>query len=728
MRSPWGVRACAVLCFASAAARTSPARAQTAPPYDPAIDVQLFDYASGPKTFFSVADADTSGHKQLSFDAMVTFLTNPFTIYNVANDQDMINGTRTKVVSSLVAAQLSGAYGLSDSLQVGAVLPLIVSMSGEGLNPVTAMPANRTLQTSGLGDLRLEVKDRFYQAGAIRLAATGALTLPSRYGTGGSSYTGDSLPSVRGGAAVQWRGLDGKLSVGGNLGVLFRKPREIYASTVGQQLTWGVAGGFLVTDRFELVGEVFGRTGFDFSLDGSPMEATGGVRVAATKSMSIVAGGGAGLLKGIGSPDVRFFLSVGWAPDTRDSDGDGIPNNKDRCPLVPEDKDGFQDEDGCPDNDDDGDHRDDSEDKCPKEAEDLDGFQDEDGCPDPDNDQDGILDADDRCPLDKEDGKAPFDKDGCPADKRDSDGDGIMDANDQCPDQEEDHDGFEDEDGCPDLDNDHDGVPDEADKCPVCPEDKDGFQDDDGCPETDADHDGVPDASDKCPAEAETINGIDDFDGCPDDGGVQLAHLEGDRLVLDRDPTFDKATLNRGGQIIIDQAALVMLQHVEVTHWLIAVAARTEAEARKQAEAVKARLAMRGVDVATFDVVASAGAAQIGFVVRARADADANGFVCPAGTEVHPRAFVPAAAPAATPATAPAAAPATAPAAAPATAKPAAAKPAAAKPAAAPAPAAAKPVAAPAPAAAKPVAAPAPAAAKPAPAKPSADAPADGLN
>jgi hypothetical protein len=32
-----------------------------------------------------------------------------------------------------------------------------------------------------------------------------------------------------------------------------------------------------------------------------------------------------------------------------DHDGDGIPNERDRCPDLPEDFDGFQDDDGCPD-------------------------------------------------------------------------------------------------------------------------------------------------------------------------------------------------------------------------------------------------------------------------------------------------------------------------------------------------------------------------------------------
>ncbi|HEX8113930.1 MAG TPA: OmpA family protein [Kofleriaceae bacterium] len=136
------------------------------------------------------------------------------------------------------------------------------------------------------------------------------------------------------------------------------------------------------------------------------------------------------------------------APVDDDPDKDGIRGAADKCPNEPEDKDGFQDEDGCPDLDNDNDGIPDAQDKCPNEPEDKDGFQDEDGCPDPDNDGDGIPDAQDKCPLEPED-----------------------------------KDGFQDEDGCPDPDNDGDGVPDAQDKCPLEPETKNGYQDDDGCPD-----------------------------------------------------------------------------------------------------------------------------------------------------------------------------------------------------------------------------------------------------
>jgi OOP family OmpA-OmpF porin len=65
-----------------------------------------------------------------------------------------------------------------------------------------------------------------------------------------------------------------------------------------------------------------------------------------------------------------------------DKDHDGIPDAKDACPTRAEDKDGFADEDGCPDIDNDGDEVLDIADRCAAEAETYNGFADDDGCPD----------------------------------------------------------------------------------------------------------------------------------------------------------------------------------------------------------------------------------------------------------------------------------------------------------------------------------------------------------
>jgi outer membrane protein OmpA-like peptidoglycan-associated protein len=81
-------------------------------------------------------------------------------------------------------------------------------------------------------------------------------------------------------------------------------------------------------------------------------------------------------------------------------------------------------------------------DKCPSEAEDKDEFEDADGCPDPDNDKDGVSDAKDKCPLVAGLEAAA----GCP----DKDKDGVPDADDKCPAEPETDNSYQDEDGCPD--------------------------------------------------------------------------------------------------------------------------------------------------------------------------------------------------------------------------------------------------------------------------------------
>jgi tetratricopeptide (TPR) repeat protein len=131
---------------------------------------------------------------------------------------------------------------------------------------------------------------------------------------------------------------------------------------------------------------------------------------------------------GIGAPGVRGVVTLAYttgAPAATlhsrrppavelDTDHDGVSDAVDRCPTEPENRDGFQDDDGCPEPDGDRDGIADAIDKCPGEAEDRDGFQDDDGCPDPDNDRDGIADAADKCPDEPEVVNGLDDEDGCP--------------------------------------------------------------------------------------------------------------------------------------------------------------------------------------------------------------------------------------------------------------------------------------------------------------------------
>ncbi|HTG50877.1 MAG TPA: OmpA family protein [Gemmatimonadales bacterium] len=135
-----------------------------------------------------------------------------------------------------------------------------------------------------------------------------------------------------------------------------------------------------------------------------------------------------------------------------DSDGDGILENKDRCPDTPA---GAQ----------------------------VDGT----GCPS-DSDADGVPDGVDRCANTAP--GAEVDATGC---TQDSDSDNIPDGLDRCPDTESGV--LVDPNGCP-RDSDGDAIPDGLDRCSETP--KGATVDALGCP-GDEDGDGVLDGLDRCP-------------------------------------------------------------------------------------------------------------------------------------------------------------------------------------------------------------------------------------
>ena len=142
---------------------------------------------------------------------------------------------------------------------------------------------------------------------------------------------------------------------------------------------------------------------------------------------------------------------------SKDTDKDGIPDNKDACPEVA----GLKEFNGCPDTD--GDGIADKDDACPQ----VKGLKEFNGCPDTDGD--GIADKDDACP----EVAGPKQFNGCP----DTDGDGIADKDDKCPDVA----GPAENGGCPWPDTDGDGVLDKDDLCPEVA----GPASNKGCPEPD---------------------------------------------------------------------------------------------------------------------------------------------------------------------------------------------------------------------------------------------------
>jgi outer membrane protein OmpA-like peptidoglycan-associated protein len=390
--------------------------------------------------------------------------------------------------------------------------------------------------------LRVTAKLRLFGGGeGLGLALTAYGTVPMAAFTAQDSFLGNPGPLFGGHLIGEFNA--NRLHFAANVGGFWRENTTFLSTEVGPRLTYGLGAGYDITPLLGVVGEITGSSSFSAQVDENALEGRLAGRLAAG-DFQFTLGGGAGLISGVGVPVFRVLGGVAWAPDRTDTDGDGVLDRDDACINEPEDVDGFDDQDGCPDPDNDGDGFPDAQDRCPNEAEDRDGHQDDDGCPDPDNDGDGVLDGYDSCPNEPEDMDGDRDEDGCPENDRDRDN--IPDEVDRCPEEPEDTDGYGDEDGCPEVDFDGDGIPDDGDACPDQPENFNGFEDDDGCPDqaADSDGDGIADPVDRCPNQPETLNGINDEDGCPD--GQALVVVQGDRIQLLQQVNF------RTGSAIID--------------------------------------------------------------------------------------------------------------------------------------------------------------------------------
>jgi outer membrane protein OmpA-like peptidoglycan-associated protein len=389
---------------------------------------------------FAVSRPDVLRHLEWGVLALVDYANDPLVLKQTRPEREL------SVVEHHLVLHVGAALGLGKRLTIFGTLPVHLLMDGD-----TPPAGYAAADGTGLGDVAF--------GGRFRLAggpdALGTLTaelivrLPTADLANGSQvYSGDEIGSYE--PVLIGELHFGRFDVRVRPGVRLRKERQVGDLELGHELVYGLGARYRIVQNLYAHAELYGSANFASFGDKetTPLELLLGAKYQAA-DWFFGGAAGPGLLAGYGSPDVRVIGMLGYAPIAtpkpvlRDSDGDGLLDPDDRCVLEPEDKDEFEDGDGCPELDDDKDGIPDARDTCRLEPEDTDAFEDDDGCPDLDNDKDTILDASDTCPLDPED-----------------------------------RDGFEDENGCPDVDNDKDGVLDVSDKCPLEP----GVPEQQGCP------------------------------------------------------------------------------------------------------------------------------------------------------------------------------------------------------------------------------------------------------
>ncbi len=311
------------------------------------------------------------------------------------------------VIEQRFSAVLGGSYSLG-FLEVAGDLPLLYQNAN--LAPLTDLgigpPLAGGVAAFALGDLRLQGKARLLGGGASPFALS--LLADVRLPTGDrKAFTSDGLAAIPG-AVVSVK--PGRWRLDGQVGYLFRSPGQFLQLVVHDAFTWGAGASYDVGPWWRLrdlraIADVSGQvprgvTGSSARYS-APVSGRLGVRGRTGDHLACELGVGTGLGSAAwGRETFRVFAGVRWETQKADRDGDGVPDDEDRCPDVP----GLKELQGCPDGDRDGDGVPDSQDRCPDQP----GPKELEGCPDTDGD--GIPDIDDKCPLEP----GPAQNDGCP--------------------------------------------------------------------------------------------------------------------------------------------------------------------------------------------------------------------------------------------------------------------------------------------------------------------------
>jgi OOP family OmpA-OmpF porin len=549
------------------------AAAQTVPERGLALD--RFSPAPMGDRLFGVPSPFVPGELAVHAGLVADYAHNPLVLARESNDE---------TIGAIVAHQLwlhaNGTLALWNRLALNLDIPVALVQQGDG--PSGTAPngvgyAFASPSSAELGDLRIGLRIRLLgeSVDPIQVAVGGYAWVP----TGASqSFVSDgamrALPQAQLGGLVAER-IVWSFAVGPEI----RRGQRFANVEQGTSMLW--QGGLGVLLGAEQEWQLSAETTVSALLGGPELRNTNAEVLAGGKWrpidwLEIGAAIGPGLSAGIGTPDVRAVLSVGYSP-------------KQEPPVVDRDGDGIVD----------------AEDACPEELGVRSAEPTKNGCPaitaPSDRDGDGIIDAEDACPEQRGPRSADPAKNGCPlpVTAPDRDGDGIPDPQDACPDARGPTNADPTKNGCPPPDDrDGDGIPDVEDACPEVPGVRASAPKDNGCP-PDTDGDGIRDAEDACPTAKGVASEDPKQNGCP---RVQVT--EGEVLILEQ-VQFDTAkwTIKPESGSLLDEVARALAEHPALE--LVEIQGHTDnkglAGANKllsaqRAQAVQKALVERGIE------------------------------------------------------------------------------------------------------------------------------------
>ena len=390
------------------------------------FSINRFDVSERGSDWFVGDSLDLRGQPfRPSVGFVMDYAHKPLVLYSPVGDE------RAVIVRDQLFAHFGASAVIVDRLRLGLNVPVAFLNNGD-----SARWIDRTIAAqsgAAMGDIRISADVRLFgrYGGPATMALGAQLYVPSGKR---SAFTGDGKIRITPHLLLAGRVGVFEYAVRGALNY---RAQDVVLTDVpsGTELQFGAAAGLSLIKHSLLLGpELWGSTvlvnGGAFQKETTPFELLFGAHYR-PRNFRLGLGVGPGLTRGIGTPAVRVVGMFEWSPSVdEDTDGDGIIDDEDACPLVKGVRDPDPKKNGCPPGDRDGDGFRDEVDACP----DVPGVASDDptknGCPiPPDRDKDGVIDREDDCPDVPGPKSDVPGRNGCP----DSDGDGIIDPQDACP-------------------------------------------------------------------------------------------------------------------------------------------------------------------------------------------------------------------------------------------------------------------------------------------------------